>query len=51
MDPDRCLCGLATVFGTRSKNGTVWSLEMLTDWLALETAVPLKVDHGGLINS
>jgi len=51
-DPDRAICGIATVFGQPSPNdGRSWKAEQFRDFLALETAVPLRVDHGPLITS
>jgi hypothetical protein len=50
QDPDRAICGIATVFGQPCPNdGRSWKAEQFRDFLALETAVPLRVDHGPLI--
>jgi hypothetical protein len=49
-DPDRALVGVATVFNQRSRNGWFWSAAAFKDFLGLETAVPLRVDHGPLIS-
>jgi hypothetical protein len=50
-DPDRTICGIATVFGQPSPNdGRSWKAEQFKDFLPLETAVPLRVDHGPLIS-
>jgi hypothetical protein len=52
MNPDRCVVGLATVFDQPSQNdGQSWSVEQFRDFLGLETAIPLMVDHGGVICS
>lgn len=49
-EPDRAICGIATAFGQPSPNdGRSWKAEQFRDFLALETAVPLRVDHGSLI--
>jgi hypothetical protein len=49
-DPDRAICGFATVFGVRSPNdGRVWKPDRFRDFLALETAIPLRFNHGPLI--
>jgi hypothetical protein len=49
-DPDRAIVGIATVFGQPSPNdGRSWKAEQFKDFLALETAIPLRVDHGPLI--
>ena len=51
-DPNRAICGIATVFGQPSPNdGRSWKAEQFKDFLAMETAVPLRVDHGPLITS
>jgi hypothetical protein len=51
-DPYRALCGIATVFGQTSPNdGRSWKAQQFRDFLALEIAIPLRVDHGPLITS
>jgi hypothetical protein len=47
MNPDRLVCGLATVFGTRTRGGRIWYREEFDAWLnSGVTAVPLRLDHG-----
>jgi len=51
-DPERAICGIATAFGQPSPNdGRSWKAEQFRDFLALETAVSLRVDHGPLITN
>jgi hypothetical protein len=46
-NPDRLVCGLATVFGTRTRGGRIWYREEFDAWLNSRlTAVPLRLDHG-----
>ncbi len=52
MNPDRALCGLATTYGQASANdGRVWSHEHFAEFIACEVGIPLRVDHGPLLNS
>jgi hypothetical protein len=49
-DPDRWLCGVATIFGEACPNdGRIWTAAMFQRWLDLEMAVDLRIDHGPLI--
>jgi hypothetical protein len=51
-DPARAICGIATVFSQPSPNdGRIWKVEQFEQFLDLETAVPLRVDHGPLITN
>jgi hypothetical protein len=52
MHPGRVICGIATVYGQPSPNdGRSWSAAQFQQFLELETAIPLRVDHGPLFNS
>ena len=47
MNPDRLVCGLATVFGTRTRGGRIWYREEFDAWHnSGVTAVPLQLGHG-----
>jgi hypothetical protein len=50
-DPSRLICGLATLFGVRSANGYLWSVEQFQRFLDLQIGIPLRVDHGSLITN
>jgi hypothetical protein len=41
---------VATCFGVRSHDGRVWHREEFDAWLRLEMAVPLRLDHGALLD-
>jgi hypothetical protein len=45
---ERLGVGIATCFGVRSHDGHLWHREEFDAWLALEAAVPLRVDHAVL---
>ena len=50
VDPQRAICGIATVYDQRSRNGDrAWKREHFERFLAVETAVPLRLEHGPLI--
>ena len=52
MNGDRALCGLATTYGQPSANdGRVWTPEHFREFIDLEVGIPLRVDHGPLLNS
>jgi hypothetical protein len=52
MHPGRVICGIGTVYGVPSPNdGRSWSAAQFQQFLELETAVALRVDHGVLVNS
>jgi hypothetical protein len=46
MDHDRAVCGIATCFDVRSKNGSEWSAADFDTFLTDGLAVPLLYDHG-----
>jgi hypothetical protein len=49
VNPDRLICGLATLFGTMAHRGVFWSPRMFADWLnGPTTAIPLRVNHSVL---
>jgi hypothetical protein len=50
-DVGRVICGVCTVFGQRAPNGVYWEADQFAEFLDLSTAIPLRVDHGPLINS
>jgi hypothetical protein len=51
MNVDRLIVGMATVFGQPGQDGSKpWRAETFADFLALEVAVPLRIDHGPLID-
>jgi hypothetical protein len=51
LDVDRCIVGLATCYDVPSlDNGRVWSREQFRTFVDLETAVPLRLNHGPLIS-
>jgi hypothetical protein len=50
IDPGRAIVGLATCYNTPCPNdGRVWTAEMFQDFLDLETAIPLRLNHGPAI--
>ena len=52
MNPDRALCGLGTTYGQPSANdGRVWTHEHFAEFIECEVGIPLRVDHGPLLNS
>lgn len=52
MNVDRLICGLATPFDETSVDGELrWGREHFETFVELETALPLKVDHAGLITT
>jgi hypothetical protein len=51
VNPDRAIVGLGTLFGRMAYGGALLSAAQFEDFLRLETAIPLRVDHGPLINS
>ena len=52
MNSDRLLCGLATTYGQPSANdGRVWTPEHFAEFIECEVGIPLRVDHGPLLNS
>jgi hypothetical protein len=52
MNPSRALCGLATTYGQPSANdGRVWAPEHFAEFIECEVGIPLRVDHGPLLNS
>lgn len=52
INPERALVGLATIFGVRCPNdGRTWQAGQFQRFLDLETAVPLRLNHGPLITS
>jgi hypothetical protein len=51
-DPDRLFVGIGTVYGEACVNdGRVWQSEMFQQFLECEVGIPLRVDHGVLLNS
>ena len=49
MNPDRLICGLATLFGTMAHSGVFWTARMFEGWLRSPiTALPLRVNHSML---
>jgi hypothetical protein len=49
MNPDRLLCGYATLFGTMAHGGVFWTARMFAGWLnGSITALPLRVNHSVL---
>jgi hypothetical protein len=51
-DLDRTICGVATVYGQRRRDGRAgFSAQQFQDFLDLQIAIPLRVDHGPLVNS
>jgi hypothetical protein len=52
INPDRAVLGLATLFGVRSPHrGLIWYRHNFQRFLDLGFAVPLRLEHGSLINS
>jgi hypothetical protein len=52
ISPDRVIVGLATVFDQPCQNdGTTWAVEQFADFLGLETALPLMINHDLIISS
>jgi hypothetical protein len=49
-NPERCVLGIATCFGTRSANGNYWTRSQWQEWLDLELGLDLLYDHGPLFN-
>jgi hypothetical protein len=51
IDPARAICGVAAVFGQPSANDNwVFQPEQFQDWLALGMGLPMRVDHGPLVD-
>jgi hypothetical protein len=49
VNPDRLICGLATLFGTMAHSGVFWTARMFEGWLRSPiTALPLRVNHSML---
>jgi hypothetical protein len=49
VNPDRLICGLATLFGTMAHSGVFWTARMFEGWLRSPiTALPLRVNHSVL---
>ncbi len=49
MNPDRLICGLATLFGTMAHSGVFWTARMFEGRLRSPiTALPLRVNHSML---
>jgi hypothetical protein len=52
VNPERAICGLATIYGQRSANGDpAWSAEQFADFVASGFGVPVRLSHGPLITS
>jgi hypothetical protein len=50
--PGRVVCGIGTVYGQPSPNdGRSWSAAQFDEFVSLEVGLPLRVDHGILLNS
>lgn len=48
----RTICGIATEFDVPCQNdGRSWSAAQFREFIDLEVGIPLRVDHGPLINS
>ena len=51
-DPNRPICGMATVFGQPSPNdGRIYRAEHFQWFLDLEMGVPMRLNHGSLITN
>jgi hypothetical protein len=50
-DVRRTICGIATEFGVRARNGVFWKADQFKDFLDCATTLPLRVDHGPIIDS
>jgi hypothetical protein len=51
-DPNRAICGIATVFGQPSPNDRrIWKVEHFRRFLDLEIGIPLRIEHGPLITN
>ena len=51
MITDRLLCGVATIFGQRAHGGTLWEPGEFVRWLAMEMGLPVRLDHGAILDS
>jgi hypothetical protein len=48
---ERLICGVATIFGQRAHDGRVWYREEFDAFLRMEMAVPVRLDHGAILDS
>jgi hypothetical protein len=51
VNPERQIVGVATIFGQRAHGGTLWDPVEFERWLAMEMAVPVRLDHGAILDS
>jgi hypothetical protein len=51
VNPDRQIVGVATLFGQRAHGGTLWHPEEFERWLAMEMGIPVRLDHGAILDS
>jgi hypothetical protein len=51
VNPDRQIVGVATIFNQRAYGGTLWEPAEFGRWLAMEMAIPVRLDHGAILDS
>jgi len=48
---DRQIVGIATIFGQRAHGGTLWHPEEFGRWLGMQMGLPVRLDHGAILDS
>jgi hypothetical protein len=51
VNADHQIVGVATIFGQRAYGGTMWQPEEFERWLAMEMGLPVRLDHGAILDS
>jgi hypothetical protein len=51
VNSERLICGVATIFGQRAHGGTFWHPEEFGRWLGMEMGLPVRLDHGAILDS